>query len=192
MDPRITSSALFETAYLFLRVACHSLWPISHLYTIHLKRYVFLYAFMFGASISFPHLFLCSLNEVHRSSAIGHALIYPIFIHRILLFLGLADFPSSEPIHVLGPLGATFLQQRAAHLRADPSISRGASSSRVPPPPSSTGAAETSDGAAAATDVTPPTTSDDSDIQRTLDHVLTVQAAQGQVLVDILDEIKGL
>ena len=25
-----------------------------------------------------------------------------------------------------------------------------------------------------------------------LDHVLTVQAAQGQVLVDILDEIKGL
>ena len=26
-DPRITSSALTETAYLFLRVACHSLWP---------------------------------------------------------------------------------------------------------------------------------------------------------------------
>ena len=36
-DPRITSSALFETAYLFLRVACHSLWPISHLYTIPLE-----------------------------------------------------------------------------------------------------------------------------------------------------------
>ena len=33
-DPRITSSALSETAYLFLRVACHSLWPISHLHTI--------------------------------------------------------------------------------------------------------------------------------------------------------------
>ena len=30
-DPRITFSALSETAYLFLRVACHSLWPISHL-----------------------------------------------------------------------------------------------------------------------------------------------------------------
>ena len=27
-DPRITSSALSKTAYLFLRVACHSLWPI--------------------------------------------------------------------------------------------------------------------------------------------------------------------
>ena len=61
---------------------------------------MFLYAFMSGASISFTHLFLRSLNEVHRSYVVGHALIYPIFIHRILLFLGLADFPSSEPVHV--------------------------------------------------------------------------------------------
>ena len=73
------------------------------------------------------------------------------------LFLGLADFPASEPVHVVGPLGATFLRQRAAHLRADPSVSRGASFNGVPPPPSSTGAA-------AATDVPPPTTSDDLDI----------------------------
>ena len=134
---------------------------------------MFLYAFMSGASISFSHSFLRSLNEVHRSSVVGLALIYPIFIHRILLFLGLADFPSSEPVHVIGPLGATFLRQRAAHLRADPSVSRGASSSIVPTPPSSTGAAETS-GAAVATDVPPPTTSDDSDIRHTLDLVLTV------------------
>ena len=107
------------------------------------------------------------------------------------MFLGLADFPSSEPVHVVSPLGATFLRQRAAHLRADPSVSHGASSSSVPYPPSSTGAAETS-GIATATDVPPPTTSDDSDIRHTLDHVLTVQAAQGQVLVDILDEIRDL
>ena len=76
-------------------------------------------------------------------------------------------------------------------MKTDHSVSRGASSSSVPPPPSSTGAAETSS-VAAATDVPPPTTSDDSDIQCMLDHVLTVQAAQGQVLVDILDEIRGL
>ena len=82
-DPWITSSALSETACLFLRVACHSLWPISHLHTIHLERCVFLYAFMSGVSISFPHLFLRSLNEVHRSYVIGHAFIHPIFIHRI-------------------------------------------------------------------------------------------------------------
>ena len=70
---------------------------------------MFFYAFVSGASISFSHLFLRSLNEVYRSSAIGHALIHPIFIHRILLFLGLNGFPSGEPMHVVAPIGATFL-----------------------------------------------------------------------------------
>ena len=74
-------------------------------------------------------------------------------------------------------------------MRADPSVPRGASSSSVPPPPSSTGAAETS---GVAADIPPPTASDDSDIRRTFDHVLTVQAAQGQILVVVLDEIRGL
>ena len=57
-----------------------------------------------------------------------------------------------------------------------------------PPPPSSTSAdaAEMSGAPAADADVPPSTTSDDSDIRRTLDHVLTVQVAQGQILVEIL------
>ena len=80
-------------------------------------------------------------------------------------------------------------------MRADPSSPKGASSSGVPPSPSSTcvDAAKTSGAAVvAAADVPPPTTLDDSDIRRTLDHVLTVRVAQGQILVDILDEIRGL
>ena len=36
-DPRITSAKLTETAYLFFRIACHSLWPISHFHTIPLE-----------------------------------------------------------------------------------------------------------------------------------------------------------
>ena len=137
---------------------------------------MFLYAFVSGASISFPHLFLCSLNNVRRSSTIAHALIHPIFIHRILLFLGLDDFPVSEPVHIIAPIGATFLRQRAAHLRVGPTCPRGASSGVVPPPPSFTGAdtAEASSGGAADADVPPPTTSDNSNIRCTLDHVLTV------------------
>ena len=79
-DPRITSAELSETTYLFFRIACHSLWPISHFHTIPLERCVFLYAFVSGASIIFPHLFLRSLNEIHRSSVVAHALIHPIFI----------------------------------------------------------------------------------------------------------------
>ena len=140
---------------------------------------MFLYAFMSGVSINFLHSFLRSLNEVHRSSAVRHMLIHPIFIHRILFFFGLADFPSGEPIHVIALLGATFLRRRVAHLRVDTSGPRGASSGNVPPPPSSTGAnaVETSGIVAADADVPPSATSDDSDIRRTLDHVLTVQVA---------------
>ena len=168
-DPRVTSAKLLETSYLFFRIACHSLWPISHLHTIPLKRCVFLYAFVSGASISFPHLFLHSLNKVHRSSVIAHALIHHIFIHRILLFLSLVDFPAGEPVHVIAPIGATFLRQRAAHLRVGSLRPRGESSGAVPPPPSSTGVdtTEVFGVAAANADVPPPTTSDDSDIRRT-------------------------
>ena len=70
----------------------------------------------------------------------------------------------------------------------------GVSSSDVPHPPSSMGAdtPEASGAAAADADVPPPTTSDDLDIRRMLDHVLTVQAAHGQILVDVLDEIGAL
>ena len=59
------------------------------------------------------------------------------------------------------------------------------SSSGVPPSPSSTGTA-------ADADVPPPTASDDLEIRRTLDHVLTIQVAQGQILVDALNEIRAL
>ena len=153
----------------------------------------FLYAFISGASISFPHLFLRSLNEVHRSSVVAHAFIHSIFIQRILLFLGLDGFPSGELVHVVAPIGATFLRQGAAHLRVTPSHPRGVSSGAVPPPPSSTGAdaAETS-GAVVDANVPPSTTLDDLDIRHTLDHVLTIQAAHGQILVDVLDEICAL
>ena len=108
------------------------------------------------------------------------------------MFLRLDDFPVSEPIHIVAPIGATFLRQRATHIRESSKRPRVEPSGTAPPPPSSTGAAETFGAIATATDVRPPTTSDDSDIRRTLDHVLTVQAAQGQILVDILDEIRGL
>ena len=72
----------------------------------------------------------------------------------------------SEPVHVIAPIGATFLRQRAAHLRVGFTRPRGESSSAVPLPPSSLGAntAKASGAAVADADVPPPTTSDDSDI----------------------------
>ena len=113
-DPWITTAELTEIHYLFFRIACHSLWLISHLHTIPLEHYAFLYALITDTPISFPHLFLHSLNEVYRSNSTSHVLFFPVFIHRILLHLGLDDFPAFEPVHIIAPIGATFLRQRAA------------------------------------------------------------------------------
>ena len=87
-----------------------SFWLISHLHTILLERCAFLYALVTDAPISFPHLFIHSLIEVHRSSSTAHAPFFPVFIHRILLHLRLDEFPASEPIHIIAPIGATFLR----------------------------------------------------------------------------------
>ena len=68
----------------------------------------------------------------------------------------------------------------------------------TPPPPSSTGdttAKETVDlatAAIAAAAVPPPSTSNNSDIRHMLETVITVQAAHGQLLVDMLDELRAL
>ena len=40
-DPQITSYELIEIHYLFFRIFCHSIWPISHLHTIPLEMCIF-------------------------------------------------------------------------------------------------------------------------------------------------------
>ena len=69
-----------------------------------------MYALVSNASMSFPLLFIRSLIKVHRSSSTAHALFFPVFIHRILLHLGLDEFPDSKPVHIIAPIGATFLR----------------------------------------------------------------------------------
>ena len=96
----------------FCQISCHSIWPISYLHTIPLKRCAFLYTLITDAPINFPSLFISSLVKVHRSNAKSRGLFFPIFIHRILLDLGLEDFPAFEPVHIISPIGATFLRQR--------------------------------------------------------------------------------
>ena len=112
-NPQIITAELTDIHYIFFRIACHSFWLISHLHTIPLERCAFLYTLVIDAPISFPHLFIHSLIEVHRSSSTAHALFFPVFIHRILLHLGLDEFPASEPVHIIAPIGATFLRHRA-------------------------------------------------------------------------------
>ena len=84
--------------------------------------------------MNFPHLFIHSLVEVHRSSSIGHGLFFPVFIHKILLHLGLDEFPTFELVHIIAPIGATFLRQRVAQMRASTKCPKVESSSSAPPP----------------------------------------------------------
>ena len=116
-NPCITTHEFTELNYLFFRIACHSIWPISHLHTIPIERCAFLYALVTDAPMSFPTIFISTLVELHRSSSKSYGLFFPFFIHRILLHLGLEDFLTSEPIHIIAPIGATFLQQRAAQMK---------------------------------------------------------------------------
>ena len=71
------------------------------------------------------------------------------------------------------------------------------SSVAPPPPPSSTGDITTEElidpaADAATTDVPPPFTSDDSNIRCMLKTVMTVQVAYGQILADMLNELRAL
>ena len=159
---------------------------------------MFLYALVMNAPISFLHLFLRSLNEVHRSASTGHALFFSVFIHQILLYLGLEDFLTSKSVHIVSSVGATFLRQRATHLRPSSKRPRVEPSGTTPPPPPST--IGTTSGEASvdpiddvvAPTVPPPSAIDDFDSRHTLKIVMTIQAAHGQLLVDMLDEIHAL
>ena len=179
-DPRITSAKLTEIHYLFFRIACHSIWPISHLHIIPIEKCAFLYALITDAPMSFPYLFICSLIEVPRSSS-SHALFFLVFIHRILLHLGLEQFSTSKPIHIVAPIGATFLRQRAALMKASSKRPRVESFGVTPPPLSTTSDTSTkaSVDPTAAAAVPSPSTSNDSSIQRMLETVITIQTTHG-------------
>ena len=128
-----------------------------------------MYALATNAPISFPYLFLRSLNEVHRSASTGHTLFFSVFIHWILLHLGLEDFLASESVHIISPIGATFLRQRAVQLRLSSKRPRVEPSGTAPPTPSVTGTTSDETSAnpvddATAVAVPPPFASDDFDI----------------------------
>ena len=109
-NPWITSHKLTEIHYLFFRISCHSIWPITYLHTIPIERCAFLYTLVTDASISFPFLFISSLVEVYRSSSRTNGLFFLVFIHWILLHLGLDEFLAFEPVHIIAPISATFLR----------------------------------------------------------------------------------
>ena len=192
-NPRVTTHEHTQLNYFFFRISYHSIWPISHIHTIPIERCAFLNALITNTPISFPTLFIRSLVEVHRSSAKSHGLFFPIFIHRILLDLGLEDFLAFEPIHIIAPIGATFLRQRVAQLKVSSKCSRVESStgdaSRAPP----FGDPTAEDFVDSTATMDPSlSTSSSSSMCTILETRLTVLAAHGQILLDLLNEVAAL
>ena len=139
-----------------------------------------MYAFVIDASICFPSLFISSLVEVYRSSSKGHGLFFPVFIHRILLDLGLEDFPAAEPVHIIAPIGATFLRQRAAQMKASskrPRVKSSTGDASRPPLFGDPYAEEFVD--PTATIDPPPSSSSDASIRSMLETMMIVQATHG-------------
>ena len=116
-DPRINSSDLTELNYILFRIACHNIFPVSHVHTIPIERCLFLYALVTDASICFPSLFYQTLVGAHRSKSKKHGLFFPVFIYRVLRYVGLENVPPLELIHITAPIGATFLKQQNAQKR---------------------------------------------------------------------------
>ena len=117
------------------------------------------------------------------------AFSFHFFIHGILLDLGLEDFPLSEPIHIIAPIGATFLRQRATRLKVSSKRPRVESSTGASRPPTS-GDATTEEFVNPTAVVEPLTySSRDAFIRSMLDTVMTVQAVHGQLLLDVLTEL---
>ena len=127
--PRLNSCELTKHNYMLFRIACHNIFPISHVHTIPIDRCIFLYALSTNGSICFPSLFIQAIIAVHRSKCRKQSLFFPIFISRILAYLELKDFPASDTVHLTTPIRSSFLRQRQAQKKI---VEPSASSSKKP------------------------------------------------------------
>ena len=55
-------------------------------------------------------MFIQTIVDIFRSTSKGQKLFFPMYISRILRFLGLLDLPPLELVHITTPIGATFLR----------------------------------------------------------------------------------
>ena len=110
-EPRINSCELTELNSLYLRIAWHNIFPISHVHTIPIDRCAFLYAFIIDESMYFPSLFIQTIVDTYRSKSKAQKLFFSVFIYRVSNFLALANFPPLELVHIIALIGASFLKQ---------------------------------------------------------------------------------
>jgi len=111
-EPRLESSEHIEENYLLFRIACHSIFRISHIHTITINRCIFFYALETGASMCICSLFIQTIVAVNRNTSKKQDLFFPVSILKILEHLVFVCTSSSKLDHQIAPIGATFLKQR--------------------------------------------------------------------------------
>ena len=94
--PRLHSHELIEVNYLLFRIACHNIFPVSHVHTIPIYGCIFLNALITGGSICFPFLFIQITVKVHRNNTRKQNLFFLVFLGRILEYIDLKHFSSLE------------------------------------------------------------------------------------------------
>ena len=163
-----------------------------------------MYALVTDASICFPSLFYQTLVEAHRSKCKKHGLFFPFFIYRVLNILGLENFPSLELIHIIAPIGATFLKQRSAQKK---NVGLSVGSSKRPRVQSTAGdvhaeeslvdptiavADHGDDGVHADNADAEPTVPRPLSLRAMMETFMTTQAAHGQLLDGLIAEVATL
>ena len=108
--PRINSFEFTELNYLYLRIFYHNIYPISPVHIVPIDRCACLYALVTNGPMCFPSLFIQTIVDISRSKSKGQKLFFPMYINRILIFLGLFEFPPLELVHITTPIRAIFLR----------------------------------------------------------------------------------
>nr|POF24513.1 hypothetical protein CFP56_55784 [Quercus suber] len=203
-EASISSSELIELNYIFSSIACHNIFPISHVHTIPIDKCLFLYALITDCSICFPSLFIETIVDVHRSKYKRHCLFFPVFIHKVFKYLGLENFPFQVLVHIQAPIGARFLKQQSAQKKfVDPRVG----SSKRPRVQSTTGGVLDEDmhgdptadvgqdgddevdvdtAATALTGPSPPS------LRAMMETFMMTQATHGQLLDELIAEVVAL
>ena len=63
-------------------------------------------------------MFIQIIVDIYRSKSKDQKLFFPLFIFQILRFLELSEFPSLELVHIMSPIGTTYLRQRQVQVRS--------------------------------------------------------------------------
>ena len=203
IEPRINSCELTELNSLYLRISCHNIYHISHVHNVPIDRCIFLYALVTKGSICFPSMFIQTIVDIYISTSKAQKLFFPMYIYRILRFLGLSNFPPLKLVHITTPVRATFLRQIQAQMKsAKPSIrtskrSRGEASITTPSSSTMSAAKETFMDQTAV--VYPSGGADDVDptvapflLHAMMQSFMTMQATHGQLLDELLTEVASL